>query len=68
MAAIALGFVTYGDLPGVKRIAGLLLESYNPHVRFGAAMALGIAAAGSNDQGIVNLILRLKEDKEEFVK
>jgi len=25
----------------------LLSESYNPHVRFGAAMALGIACAGS---------------------
>ena len=25
----------------------LLSESYNPHVRFGAAMALGIACAGT---------------------
>ena len=30
--------------PGV---VSLLAESYNPHVRYGAAMALGIACAGS---------------------
>ena len=28
-------------------VVSLLSESYNPHVRFGAAMALGIACAGT---------------------
>lgn len=29
------------------QVVSLLSESYNPHVRFGAAMALGIACAGT---------------------
>lgn len=68
MAVIALGFVMYGDLQGVKKTVGLLIESYNPHVRFGAAMALGIAGAGSSDSSIAQMILKLEDDKEEFVK
>ena len=39
-------------------VVSLLSESYNPHVRFGAAMALGIACAGTglkvSDQGLVS--------------
>jgi len=37
-------------------VVSLLSESYNPHVRFGAAMALGIACAGSGLKVSVLLI------------
>ncbi|CAE7905251.1 RPN2B, partial [Symbiodinium sp. KB8] len=46
-AVMALGFVMCNvpeQLPGVVK---LLAESYNPHVRYAAAMALGIACAGT---------------------
>merc|ERR1719337_125532 len=46
-AVMALGFVMANvpeQLPGIVR---LLSESYNPHVRYASAIALGIACAGS---------------------
>lgn len=46
-AVMSLGFVMCNQpeqLPGVVK---LLSESYNPHVRYAAAMALGFACAGS---------------------
>lgn len=34
----------------VPSVVSLLSESYNPHVRCGAAMALGIACAGTGSK------------------
>ena len=47
VAVIALGFILYRNPSQVPRLVQLLSESYNPHVRCGAAMALGIACAGT---------------------
>jgi len=38
-------------------VVTLLAESYNPHVRCGAAMALGLACAGTGNR--VNIIFLL---------
>ena len=37
-------------LDQVPRVVQLLSESYNPHLRCGAALALGIACAGTGFQ------------------
>uniref|UniRef100_A0A7S1L5P0 26S proteasome regulatory subunit RPN2 C-terminal domain-containing protein n=1 Tax=Alexandrium catenella TaxID=2925 RepID=A0A7S1L5P0_ALECA len=67
-AVIALGFVMCNvpdQLPGVVK---LLSESYNPHVRYGAAIALGIACAGSAQLEAHNLLQPLMSDASDFVR
>uniref|UniRef100_A0A7S4R0V7 26S proteasome regulatory subunit RPN2 C-terminal domain-containing protein n=1 Tax=Alexandrium monilatum TaxID=311494 RepID=A0A7S4R0V7_9DINO len=67
-AVIALGFVMCNvpdQLPGVVK---LLSESYNPHVRYAAAMALGIACAGSAQLEAHNLLQPLMSDASDFVR
>ena len=39
-------------------VVSLLSESYNPHVRCGAAMALGICCAGTGNKVIKNAFLQ----------
>ena len=46
-AVMNLGFVLLGVPEQCPQIVRLLAESYNPHLRYGAALAVGIACAGS---------------------
>jgi 26S proteasome regulatory subunit N2 len=46
-AVTALGFILFRTPEKVPRIVQLLAESYNPNVRYGAALALGISCAGT---------------------
>jgi 26S proteasome regulatory subunit N2 len=46
-AVTALGFVMSSNHTQVPRAVQLLSESYNPHVRHGATLALGVSCAGT---------------------
>jgi len=46
-AALSLGFLLLRCPAQCPRIVALLAESYSPHLRYGAAMAVGIACAGT---------------------
>jgi len=46
-AVTCLGFLLSHEPDQCPRIVSLLADSYNPHVRYGAAMALGISCAGT---------------------
>ena len=46
-AVLSLGFVLLGVPEQCPAIVRLLAESYNPHLRYGAAMAVGVACAGT---------------------
>jgi 26S proteasome regulatory subunit N2 len=46
----------------------LLAESYNPHVRYGAAMALGISCAGTGLDEAVDLLEPMLKDPTDFVR
>ncbi|BFZ55387.1 proteasome regulatory particle base subunit [Savitreella phatthalungensis] len=67
-AVTALGFVMYRNQQTLCRTIGLLHESYNPHVRYGAAMALGIACAGTASPDALELIEPMTKDATEFVR
>ena len=46
----------------------LLSESYNPHVRYGAAMALGISCAGTGLDEAIDLLEPMIKDPTDFVR
>lgn len=46
----------------------LLSESYNPHVRYGAAMAVGISCAGTGLSEAISLLEPLTSDVVDFVR
>lgn len=46
-SVIAIGFVLFRNSSQVPKVVELLSESYNPHVRYGASLALGISCAGT---------------------
>ncbi|KYB27556.1 26S proteasome non-ATPase regulatory subunit 1-like Protein [Tribolium castaneum] len=52
-ASLRNGVITPEQCPSV---VSLLAESYNPHVRYGAAMALGIACAGTGLREAIALL------------
>jgi len=46
-AVIALGFLLFKQPEQCPKLVSLLSESYNPHVRYGATLAVGISCAGT---------------------
>jgi len=71
-AVMNLGFVLFRQPDRLPPLVALLTESYNPHVRYGAAVALGIALAGSanSDAGTASLKLleHMHDDAVDFVR
>lgn len=67
-AVISLAFVLYKTPERVPQLVKLLLESFNPHVRYASCMAVGIAMAGSGDPESVSLLEPMLEDMTDFVR
>lgn len=67
-AVTALGFLLFKRPSELPQLLELLAASYNPHVRYGVAMALGIAFAGTGDQAAIDLVKPLCKDLTEFVR
>ncbi|KAI3844919.1 hypothetical protein MKX03_020959 [Papaver bracteatum] len=67
-AVLALGFVLSSEPEQTPRIVSLLSESYNPHVRYGAAMAVGISCAGTGLSEAISLLEPLTSDVVDFVR
>ena len=70
-AVTALGFVLSNQPEQVPRVVQLLAESYNPHVRYGACMAVGIACAGGPDScrtAAINVLEPLLKDRVDLVR
>lgn len=70
-ALINLGFLQIRDpetLLENMKVISLLSESYNPHVRYGAAMALGISCAGTAMYNAYNVLQPLLKDSSFLVR
>jgi 26S proteasome regulatory subunit N2 len=65
---MSLGFILFRKYQSVPRMVELLSESYNPHVRYGAAMALGISCAGTGLDEAVDLLEPMLKDPTDFVR
>ncbi|OJJ89251.1 proteasome regulatory particle base subunit RPN2 [Aspergillus glaucus CBS 516.65] len=68
VAVLSLGFILFRKHQGVPRMVELLSESYNPHVRYGAAMALGISCAGTGLDDAIDLLEPMLKDSTDFVR
>lgn len=67
-AVQSLGFLLFRTPDQVPSVVSLLSESYNPHVRCGAAMALGIACAGTGSKEAIGLVEPLMNDPVNYVR
>ncbi|KAG0327315.1 proteasome regulatory particle base subunit [Dissophora globulifera] len=67
-AVTALGFILFRSYKQVPRIVQLLSESYNPHVRYGACLALGISCAGTGSLEAIELLEPMAKDNVDFVR
>lgn len=68
IAAMSLGFILFRKPNSVPRMVELLSESYNPHLRYGAAMALGISCAGTGLDEAIDLLEPMIKDPTDFVR
>jgi 26S proteasome regulatory subunit N2 len=70
-ALINIGFLQIKNpellLESIK-VLSLLSESYNPHVRYGAAMALGISCSGTGIANAYNILQPLFNDSSYYVR
>ncbi|GFR48946.1 hypothetical protein Agub_g10960, partial [Astrephomene gubernaculifera] len=67
-AVLCLGFVLMNVPQQCPRIVALLAESFNPHVRYGAAMAVGLACGGTGLREAVGLLEPMLSDPVDFVR
>jgi len=64
----SIGFVLFENSEQIPSIVSVLSDSYNPHVRYGAAMALGIGCAGTALKEAIVIVESLLADPISFVR
>jgi 26S proteasome regulatory subunit N2 len=67
-AVTNLGFIMFRTPSQVPKLVSLLSESFNPHVRYGSALAIGIACAGTGSAEALALLEPMLEDSIDFVR
>lgn len=67
-AVIGLAFVLFKTPERVPQLVKLLLESFNPHVRYASCMAVGIAMAGTGDSESIALLEPMLDDMTDYVR
>jgi 26S proteasome regulatory subunit N2 len=67
-SVIGLALVLHKTPHRVPELVRLLLESFNPHVRYASCMAVGIAMAGTGDAESVALLEPMLTDMTDYVR
>lgn len=67
-AVTAIGFILAGTPSQCPKVVKLLAESYNPHVRYGATLAVGISCAGTGLRDALDLLSPMLSDPTDFVR
>ena len=67
-AVEAIGFLLFRTPDQCPSVVSLLSESYNPNVRYGAAMALGICCAGTGNKDAIALLEPMTNDPVNYVR
>ena len=67
-AVMALGFLLFKKPEQCPELIALVYESYIPRVRYGAAMALGIACAGTGSREAMAIIEPMTNDNVSYVR
>ncbi|RHY32693.1 hypothetical protein DYB32_002344, partial [Aphanomyces invadans] len=67
-AVTCLGFVLFRTPAQVPKLVSLLAESFNPHVRYGACVAVGIACAGTFKNEAIQLLEPMLDDAVDYVR
>lgn len=67
-ALMNLGFLLFRKPEKIPEMVKQLAESYNPHIRYGAAFAVGIGCAGTGLIEALKLLAPLTNDKVDFVR
>lgn len=67
-AVINLGFLLFKTPERLPEILDLLADSYNPHTRYGVAMALGIGCSGTGMVSTLAILTKLSRDNTAFVR
>jgi len=67
-ALMNLGFLLFRRPEKIPELVKQLAESYNPHIRYGAAFAVGIGCAGTGLIEALKLLAPLTNDSVDFVR
>lgn len=67
-AATMIGFLTFKDPELCVDLTRPLVDSYNPHIRYGVAMALAVSAAGTGRDSVINVLWEMKDDLADYVR
>eukprot|EP00659_Diplonema_papillatum_P002419 gene2419-3757_t len=67
-AVLNIGFVTFKEPQLCINVTALFADSHSPHIRWGVASALGIAAAGTGNKHALAKLTQLKKDSSDFVR
>lgn len=67
-AVTCIGLIMYKNSEMVPKLVSLLAGSYNPYVRQGAAMAIGIACAAKPSSEALKILETLQADPQNFVR
>jgi len=67
-AVIGLAFILFKTPERVPQLVKLLMESFNPHVRYASCMAVGIAMAGTGDMESIAMLEPMLDDMTDYVR